>query len=66
MGGGWNKAENYACSFQGSFDGNGHVVSGMTIVINEETPFMTEGGNTMIGYYLHSDIPFHICPEMMS
>ena len=45
MGGGWNKAENYACSFQGSFDGNGHVVSGMTIVINENTPFMTETGN---------------------
>jgi len=45
MGGGPNKAENYACSFQGSFDGNGHVVSGMTIVINEETPFMTEEGN---------------------
>lgn len=28
--------------------------------------FMTEGGNTMIGYYLHSDFPFHICPETMS
>ena len=28
--------------------------------------FMTEGGNTMIGYYLRSDFPFHICPETMS
>ena len=45
MGGGWNKAEKGAFSFQGSFDGNGHVISGMQIVINEETPFLTEGGN---------------------
>lgn len=45
MGGGWNKAEKGAFSFQGSFDGNGHVVSGMQIVINEETPFLTEEGN---------------------
>ena len=39
----WDKAEKGAYSFQGSFDGNGHVVSGMQIVINEETPFLTEG-----------------------
>lgn len=45
MGGGWNKAEKGACSFQGSFDGNGHVISGMQIVIDEETPFLTEGSN---------------------
>ena len=45
MGGGWNKAEKGAFSFQGSFDGNGHVISGMQIVINEETPFLTETGN---------------------
>lgn len=42
---GWNKAEKGAFSFQGSFDGNGHVISGMQIVINEETPFLTETGN---------------------
>lgn len=45
MGSGWNKAEEGAFSFQGSFDGNGHVISGMQIVINEETPFLTETGN---------------------
>lgn len=45
LGGGWNKAEKGAYSFQGSFDGNGHVISGMQIIINEETPFLTEGGN---------------------
>lgn len=45
MGGGWNKAEKGAFSFQGSFDGNGHVISGMQIVIKEETPFLTETGN---------------------
>ena len=45
MGGGYNKAEVGACSFLGSFDGNGHVISGMQIVINEETPFLTETGN---------------------
>ena len=45
MGGGWNKADKGAFSFQGSFDGNGHVISGMQIVINEETPFLTETGN---------------------
>ena len=45
LGGGWNKAEKGAHSFQGSFDGNGHVVSGMQIMINEETPFLTESGN---------------------
>ena len=45
MGGGNNKAEKGAWSFQGSFDGNGHVISGMQIVINEETPFMSQGGN---------------------
>ena len=45
MGGGWNKAEKGAYAFLGSFDGNGHVISGMQIVINEETPFLAEGGN---------------------
>lgn len=45
LGGGWNKAEKGAYSFQGSFDGDGHVISGMQIVIDEETPFLTESGN---------------------
>ena len=45
FGGGWNKAEDGCCSFQGSFDGNGHVVSGMKIIINEATPYLTEGTN---------------------
>lgn len=42
MGGGWNKADKGAHSFQGSLDGNGHVISGMQIVINEEIPFPSE------------------------
>jgi hypothetical protein len=45
MAGGWNKADKGAFSFQGSFDGNGHVISGMQIIINEETPTLTETGN---------------------
>ena len=44
-GGGWDKADKGAHAFQGSFDGNGHVISGMQIVINEETPFLTEKAN---------------------
>ena len=55
MGGGWNKAEREACSFQGSFDGNGHVISGMQIIINEPTPFLTESGN-MRAYGLFSNL----------
>ena len=45
MGGGWDKADKGAQAFLGSFDGNGHVVSGMQIVINEPTPHLTEGEN---------------------
>ena len=45
MGGGWDKAEKGAFAFSGSLDGNGHVISGMQIVINEETPFLTEKAN---------------------
>ena len=41
----WNKADQGAFGFGGSFDGNGHVISGMQIVIKEETPFLTESGN---------------------
>ena len=45
MGGDWNMVHDGAYAFCGSFDGNGHVISGMTIVVNEETPFLTEVGN---------------------
>jgi hypothetical protein len=45
MPGGWNKAENGAHTFLGSLDGNGHVISGMQIIINEPTPHLTEAGN---------------------
>lgn len=45
MGAGPNKADEGAESFQGSLDGNGHVISGMQIVIHEETPYLTESGN---------------------
>ena len=38
LGGG--KAADYAHTFCGSLDGNGHVISGMQIIINEETPYM--------------------------
>ena len=41
----WNKADQGAFGFGGSLDGNGHVISGMQIIINEETPFLTESGN---------------------
>lgn len=45
LGDGWDKADKGAHSFNGSFDGNGHVISGMQIVINEQTPYLTESGN---------------------
>ena len=45
MAGGRDKSEKGTSSFQGSFDGNGHVISGMQIVIKEETPYLTEGVN---------------------
>ena len=38
----WNKSDQYTHAFLGSFDGNGHVISGMQIVINEKVPFLTE------------------------
>jgi len=40
-----NLAQRGTFLFEGSLDGNGHVISGMTIVIEEETFFMTESGN---------------------
>ncbi len=45
MAGRYDKAEKGAFSFQGSLNGDGHVISGMQIVINEETPHLTEGAN---------------------
>ena len=49
-----NKAQFGADSFRGQLDGNGHVISGMTIKINEAKPFMQEKGNSryfgLMGY----------------
>lgn len=42
MGGGWSKTDNGACSFQGSLDSNGYVVSGMKIVINDTPPILRQ------------------------
>lgn len=41
----WDKAEKGAFLFAGTLDGDGHVISGMQIVINEPTPYLTEGAN---------------------
>ena len=41
----YNKAQFGADSFRGQLDGNGHVISGMTIKINEAKPFMQEKSN---------------------
>jgi len=41
----FNKAQFGADSFRGQLDGNGHVISGMTIKINEAKPFMQEKSN---------------------
>ena len=40
-----NLAQRGTFLFNGSLDGNGHVISGMTIVIDDETFFMAESGN---------------------
>lgn len=64
MGGGWNKADKGAFSFRGSFDGNGHVISGMQIIINEETPALTETGNWraygLFGYLATNPVEYKI------
>ena len=64
MAGGWNKADKGAFSFQGSFDGNGHVISGMQIIINEETPVLTETGNWraygLFGYLATNPVEYKI------
>ena len=41
----YNKAQFGADSFRGQLDGNGHVISGMTIKINEAKPYMQEKSN---------------------
>jgi len=41
----YNKAQFGANAFRGQLDGNGHVISGMTIKINEEKPYMQEKSN---------------------
>ena len=40
-----NKAQQSSSFFTGSLDGNGHAIYGMQIVINEDKPYMYEGGN---------------------
>lgn len=49
-----NTAQFGADSFRGQLDGNGHVISGMTIEINEKTPYMQAEGNSryfgLMGY----------------
>ena len=56
----WDKAEQGNFAFGGSLDGNGHVISGMQIVINEETPFLTETANFR-AYGLFGNLA--TCPE---
>ena len=56
----WDKAEEGNFAFGGSLDGNGHVISGMQIVINEETPFLTETANFR-AYGLFGNLA--TCPE---
>ena len=58
--GNWDKAEQGNFAFGGSLDGNGHVISGMQIVINEETPFLTEAANFR-AYGLFGNLA--TCPE---
>ncbi|MBR5535477.1 MAG: S-layer homology domain-containing protein [Clostridia bacterium] len=49
MGDQWNKAHIGSVVFTGSLDGNGHVISGMTIKIHDVALYMTEGAN--LRYY---------------
>ena len=44
-----NKAQQSGAFFTGSLDGDGHTIYGMQIVINEDKPYMYEGGN--LRYY---------------
>ena len=44
----WEKVGLDTRAFAGSLDGNGHVISGMQIVINEPKPFMSEPYNNRI------------------
>lgn len=45
LGGDINEAHYGGSAFTGSLDGNGHVISGMTIKINSEELYMAETGN---------------------
>lgn len=49
MGDQWNKAHVGSVVFTGSLDGNGHVISGMTIKVHDVAIYMTEGSN--VRYY---------------
>lgn len=49
MGDQWNKAHAGSVVFTGSLDGNGHVISGMTIKVHDKAIYMTEGSN--VRYY---------------
>ena len=49
MGDQWNKAHAGSVVFTGSLDGNGHVISGMTIKIHDVALYMAEGSN--VRYY---------------
>ena len=41
-----NTAHRGSAYFSGSLDGNGHAISGMQIIINEDKPYMYAGGNS--------------------
>ena len=49
MGDQWNKAHAGSVVFTGSLDGNGHVISGMTIKIHDVALYIAEGSN--VRYY---------------
>ncbi len=50
----YNDAQRGVNYFGGSLDGDGHVISGMQIVIDEEKPFLMEDGNTRYyGLFAH-------------
>jgi len=42
----FNTAQFGGSAFNGGFDGNGHVISGMTIQVNRETPYMQGESNS--------------------
>ena len=55
----YNEAQFGVTYFGGTLDGDGHVISGMTIIINEDTPFKQETGNTRYyGLFAHFNSDF--------